>query len=210
MIKLYDYKDAPSPRRTRMLLAEKGVDYENIQVDLRSGEQMGEAYRAINPRCSVPAFVTAEGDVLTENAGIAAYLETIYPEPPMLGTDAMSRARVAESNWRCEFEGLAAVAEALRNSSPQMKDRALTGTKNVAQIPELAQRGLTRLGWFFDTLNARLSENDYVAGDAYSIADITATVTVDFASWVKVTPKDSHTALKAWHERMKARPNYQA
>jgi len=210
MLKLYDYKAAPSPRRARMFLAEKGIAHENIQVNLRSREQMGDAYRAINPRCTVPALVTPEGSVFTENAGIAAYLDNTHPEPPLLGTDALSRAKIAEWNWRCEFEGLSAVAEALRNSSPHMKDRAMTGPNNVAQIPELAERGKARLGWFFEALNTQLAETDFVAGERYSIADITATVTVDFAAWVKAAPDPSLTALAAWHERMKLRDNYQA
>jgi len=199
MLKLYDCTPAPSPRRARMFLAEKGLEYENIQVDLRKAEQLSEAFRAINPRCTVPALVTPEGDVFAENAAIAAYLEAAHPEPPLLGTDAISRAAIAQWNWRCEFEGLMAVAEAF-----------MTGPVNVPQIPELAERGRMRLGWFMGTLNARLKDNEYVAGDSYSVADITATVTVDFAEWVKVFPKDKHTALKAWHERMKARPSYQA
>ncbi len=210
MLKLYDYTAAPSPRRARMCLAEKSIKYENIQIDLRSKEQLSDAFRVINPRCTVPVLVTPDGDIFTENAGIAAYLESVYPDPSLLGTDAINRARIAEWNWRCEFEGLAAVAEALRNSSPHMKDRAMTGTHNVAQIPELAQRGRTRIRWFLDALNTQLEQNSYVAGEAYSIADITATVTVDFAAWVKILPKDADSALKAWHERMTQRPNYQA
>ena len=210
MMKLYDYAPAPSPRRARMFLAEKGLEYENIQVDLRNREQMGEAFRAINPRRTVPVFIAPEGKVFTENAGIAAYLEAAYPEPPLLGTHAIERAEIAQWNWRCEFEGLVAVAEALRNSSPHMKDRAMTGENNVAQIPELAERGRTRLGWFFETLDAQLSQNDYVAGENYSIADITATVTVDFSAWVKASPPPSLTSLHSWHKRMSDRPSYKA
>ena len=210
MLKLYDCTPAPSPRRARMFLAEKTIDYENIQVNLKTAEQLGEAFRAINPRCTVPALVTPEGDVFAENAAIAAYLEATHPEPSLLGTDATSKATIAQWNWRCEFEGLMAVAEVLRNSYPSMKDRAMTGPVNVAQLPELAERGRMRLGWFMGTLNARLKDNEFVGGDSYSVADITATVTVDFAEWVKVFPKDKHTALKDWHERMKARPNYEA
>ena len=210
MLKLYDYTEAPSPRRARMILAEKGIKHENIQIDLKKAEQLGDAFRKINPRCTVPVLVTDDGDVFTDNASITAYLEAAYPQNPLLGTDPVTRARIAEWNWRTEFEGLAAVAEALRNSSPRMKDRALTGEHNVAQIPELAERGLTRLVWFYDTLNEQLKTHEYVAGDSYSAADITATVTVDFGEWVKVTPSSQHKALLAWHERMKTRPNYGA
>ena len=209
MLKLYDCTTAPSPRRARMVLTEKGIEHENIQIDLRTGEQMGEAFRKINPRCTVPALVTEDG-VLTENAEIAAYLEAIYPETPLLGTTAYEKAQIAKWNWRCEMEGLLSIASALRNSTPAMKDRALPGPRNIAQIPELAQRGLKQITWFFEDLNEQLAQNDYVAGDNYSVADITATVVVDFARWVKVFPQDSQTALLGWHERMKARPNYSA
>jgi len=209
MLKLYDCTTAPSPRRARMLLAEKGIAHENIQIDLRTGEQMGEAYRAINPRCTLPALVTEDG-TLTENAEIAAYLEALYPDTPMLGTTPREKSLIAKWNWRCEMEGLMSIASALRNNTPAMKDRALPGPRNIAQIPELAQRGLKQIAWFFEDLNAQLTDNAYVAGDSYSVADITATVVVDFAKWVKVYPLESQSALLEWHERMKTRSSYTA
>ena len=209
MLKLYDCTTAPSPRRTRMLLAEKGIEHENIQIDLRAGEQMGEAFRKVNPRCTVPALVTEDG-VLTENAEITAYLEALYPDIPMLGTTPREKSLIAKWNWRCEMEGLMSIAHALRNSTPAMKDRALPGPRNVAQIPELAARGQEQIKWFLEDLNTQLSDNNYVAGEHYSVADITATVVVDFAKWVKVMPNESHTALAEWHGRMKARPSYTA
>ena len=97
MITLYDCSTAPSPRRARILLAEKGVVHESVQIDLRSGEQMGEAFRAVNPQCTVPALRTEEGSVLTDNAAIAAYLEARFPEPPMLGRTPIEKARIALS-----------------------------------------------------------------------------------------------------------------
>ncbi len=108
MITLYDCATAPSPRRARILLAEKGIPHETVQVDLRSGEQLGEAYRQINPQCTVPALRTHEGVVLTDNAAIAAYAEAIQPEPPLLGRTPIEKAQVAGWNWRMEFEGLLA------------------------------------------------------------------------------------------------------
>lgn len=205
---LYDCSTAPSPRRARMFLAEKGIEHETVEIDLRTGEQMGEDFRKINPNCTVPALVTDDGNVLTENAEIAAFLEAAYPDTPLMGTTPMEKAAIAKWNWRCENEGLAAIAEALRNASPAMKDRALPGPHNVAQIPELAARGMQRIGWFFDTLNAQLEENDFVAGETYSVADITATIVVDFARWVKASPQENHTALLKWHETMKSRASY--
>src|SRR5450759_5363004 len=176
MISLYDCTTAPSPRRARILLAEKNVPYESVQVDLKNSEQLSDAYRKINPLCTVPALRTEDGAVLTDNAAITAYLEARYPEPPLLGTTPNEKAEIASWNWRVEFDGLLAVAEALRNSAPAMANRALPGPVDYQQIPELAQRGLARLQQFFMTLDDRLAERDFVAAGRFSIADITAVV----------------------------------
>ncbi len=206
MLTLYDHGMAPSPRRARILLAEKGVEVERVIVDLAGNEQLREEFRAINPHCTVPALRLEDGYVLTDNAAIAAYLEARFPEPPLLGITPLEKAEVAGWNWRIEFEGLMAIAEALRNSSPAMKDRALPGPIDYAQIPELAQRGVARLGRFFDALNARLADRATVATERFSIADITAVVAVDFARVVRVKPGEQHPNLLRWRAAMALRP----
>ena len=207
-ITLYDCASAPSPRRARILLAEKGVAHETVTIDLRSGEQLGEAYRRINPQCTVPALRTDDGLVLTDNAGIAAWAEARFPEPPLLGRTPAERAEVASWNWRVEFEGLMAVAEALRNGTPAMAGRALPGPVDYAQIPELAQRGLARLQQFLRVLDERLADRPFVAGDHFSVADITAVVTVDFARVVRVKPGEQHPQLLRWRAAMAERPAF--
>ena len=104
MFTLYDCATAPSPRRARILLAEKGVAHETIQVDLRNGEQLGDAYRAVNPQCTVPALRTDDGLLLTDNAAITAYLEARFPHPPLLGTTPEAKAEIASWNWRIELD----------------------------------------------------------------------------------------------------------
>ena len=206
----YDYTLAPSPRRARIFLAEKGVEYENVQVDLGAKEQLSEAFRAINPACTVPALRLEDGTVLTENDGIAAYLEAAYPEPPLLGVTATEKGLVANWNSRALLEGLSAVAEILRNTSKGMVGRATTGPIDFEQIPQLAERGRVRLTAFMDTLNTRLKGREFLAIDTFSHADITAMVVVDFAKWVKVEPQDNHTDLKRWHAAVAARPSAKA
>lgn len=206
MITLYDCATAPSPRRARILLAEKGVVHETVQVDLRNGEQLSDAYRKVNPQCTVPALRTEEGLALTDNAAITAYLEARFPEPPLLGTTPQEKAEIASWNWRIEFEGLLAIAEALRNSSPAMANRALPGPVDYPQIPELAQRGLARVQQFFVTLNDRLAGRDFIATDRFSIADITAVVAVDFARVVQVKAGELHPHLQRWRAAMAQRP----
>ena len=207
MITLYDCASAPSPRRARILLAEKGLVFETVQVDLRAGEQLGETYRQINPQCTVPALRTDEGVVLADNAAIAAYLEARYPEPPLLGVTPLDKAEIASWHWRAEFEGLLPVAEALRNSSPAMANRALPGPVNYAQIPQLAERGLARLQQFFVDLNAQLADCEFIAAQQFSIADITAVVAVDFARIVKVKPDARHPHLLRWRTGLAQRPS---
>ena len=205
---MYDCATAPSPRRARIFLAEKGLAHDTVQVDLRSGEQLGDAYRRINPQCTVPALRTQEGLLLTDNAAIAAYLEARYPSPPLLGETPEEKAEIASWNWRMEFEGLLAIAEALRNSAPAMANRALPGPVDYPQIPALAERGVARVQQCFATLNARLAERAFVATDRFSLADITAVVVVDFARIVKVkATEEAHPHLLRWRAAMAQRPS---
>ena len=207
MITLYDCATAPSPRRARIFLAEKGVAHETVQVDLKNSEQLSSAYQKINHQCTVPALRTEEGVVLADNAAITAYLEARYPDPPLLGITPNEKAQIASWNWRIEFEGLMAVADALRNSAPAMVNRALPGQMDYPQIPELAQRGLARLQQFFVMLNERLADRNFIATDSFSVADITAVVTFDFARVVKIKPGEQHPHLQRWRTAMAARPS---
>ncbi len=205
-ITLYDCSTAPSPRRARILLAEKGVPHATVNIDLRAGEQLGETFRAINPQCTVPVLQLEDGQVLTDNAAIAAYVEARFPEPALLGLTPLEKAEIASWNWRIEFEGLLAIAEAMRNSSPAMKQRALPGPVDYPQIPELAERGLARLKHFFAVLDTRLAEREFIATERFSIADLTAVVTVDFARVLRVKPGDDHPHLQRWRAAMALRP----
>jgi glutathione S-transferase len=206
MITFYDCATAPSPRRARILLAEKGVAHETVQVDLRHGEQLGDAFRTLNPQCTVPVLRTDDGLLLTDNAAITAWLEARFPEPPLLGSTPAQKAEVASWHWRIEFEGLMAIAEAMRNSAPSLANRALPGPVDYPQIPELAQRGLARVQRFLVVLNERLAGRDFVAADRFSVADITAVVAVDFARVVKVKPGVEHPHLQRWRAGMAQRP----
>lgn len=203
----YDCSTAPSPRRARMVIAEKRAPVETVEVDLRSGEQFSPDFMAINPRCTVPALKLEDGATLCENAAIVRYLEEIFPDPPLLGTSPIEKARVAEWVWRAEFEGLTAIMEILRNTSKAMVDRAMPGPDKVAQIPELAERGRARGERFIEALDERLGETPWLGGETFSFADITAFVFIEFAAWVKLAPDEACTNLAQWREAVAARPS---
>lgn len=209
-MKLYDNEGAPSPRRVRLVLAEKGIPVERIPVDLRAGEQLGEAFRRINPRAVVPVLELDDGQRLTEGLAIAVYLDEIHPEPPMFGTAPIERARTFEWNARLEHDFLLPVADVIRNGHPAFLGRALPGPFAHDQIPELAERGGVRAARFLDVLEARLAESPFVGGERFGFADITAVVGLDMADRVDLGPTPAHHHLRAWREQMKARPSYNA
>lgn len=207
-MKFYDCHTAPSPRRTRIFLYEKQIEVETIEVDLAKGQHLSQGFSALNPRCTVPVLQLDDGTCLTENAGIVAYLEALRPDPPLLGVTPEEKGAVANWTARVESEGFIPIADAFRNRTKGMVDRAITGPTNYAQIPELAERGHARGVEFFEMLNERLGESEYLAGDAFSWADISAAVVTDFAKWSKLGMTDEHTNTRRWYELVTARDSF--
>ncbi|HRI91670.1 MAG TPA: glutathione S-transferase [Accumulibacter sp.] len=203
----HDCKFAPSPRLVRVFIAEKGLDVPSREVDLRNGEHLSPEYRAINPYCTVPVLELDDGTRLTSSQGCWRYLEETVPNPPLLGTTPTEKALIADLVWHIENDGWQAMTEAVRNSLPGMKDRALTGADNYAQIPALGERGKLRSERFLARLDGLLAGRDYLAGDRFSAADITAMVLVDFAGWLKIAlPADAANAQR-WYAAVSARPS---
>jgi len=209
-LKLYDSAAAPSPRRVRMVLAEKGIAVERIAVDLRAGEQLGETFRRINPQATVPVLELDDGQRLTEGLAIAVYLDETHPQPPLFGTAPLERARTFEWNARLEHDFLLPVADVLRNSHPAFIGRALPGPFRHDQIPELAERGGVRAAQCLEALEARLEESPFVSGERFGFADITAVVGLDMADHVDLGPKPAHRRVRAWRDQMKTRPSFHA
>ena len=211
-MKFYDCATAPSPRRVRVFLAEKGITVPTGQVNLRDGEQFTPAFRAINPDCTVPVLELDNGARIADPIGICRYFEAVQPEPPLFGTDAEEIAIIESWQRHAERDGFYAVMEAFRNSTPGLKGRALPGPQDLEQIPALAERGRARVQRFFDTLNARLSRSEFVAGPRYSVADITAMIAVEFAGWLrpKLPPPDQFPHLGRWFAAISARPSAKA
>ena len=207
MMKLYDCTTAPSPQRVRIFLTEKGIDIPLVQVNLRDGEQLGEAFREINPDCTVPVLELDDGTRISEIFAICQYLESQCPEPVLMGKNALEQALVSMWNSKIEQHGLAALAETLRNRAKGMQDRALPGPLNLAQIPQLVERGRIRTEAFFDRLDGQLKDNAFVTGDVFTMADITAYVMIKFAGWSKLEIQDSQKNLQRWHELVSSRPS---
>ena len=206
-MKFYDCSTAPSPRMVRIFIAEKGVEIPVQQVDLRHDEHLSPNFRAINPYCTVPVLELDDGTRITSTQGCWRYLEETVPEPPLLGATPVERAIVADHVWHIEIDGWQAMTEGLRNSAPGLKDRALTGPENYAQIPALGDRGKLRAQRFLDSLDDRLRDRAFIAGERYSAADIMAMVVVDFAGWLKIRLPEGAANARRWYEAVSTRPS---
>ncbi|WP_213762962.1 glutathione S-transferase [Caballeronia sp. dw_19] len=205
---LYESKGSPNARRVRIFIAEKGIDIPMNPVDLGAKEQFSDSYRAINPRSQVPALALADGPVITEVLAIWRYLEEAYPQSPLLGTTAESKALVTMWERRAELDGFAPVMEGVRNAVAGLKGRALSGPHAYDQIPELVERSKQRVANFFSDFNVRLETVRFVAGDEFSAADITTLVTVDFATnALKMPIPAEHAAFRRWYDEVSARPS---
>jgi glutathione S-transferase len=210
-MKLYQSNASPNSRRVRIFLAEKGISIPVVPVDLGAKEQFSDAYAVINPRRVVPTLVLEDGTAIGEVPAIQRYLEEVYPEPRLFGATPKTKAQVAMWDRRVEQEGFASVMEAVRNAIPGLKGRAIAGPHQYEQIPALVERSKLRIRDFYDDFESRLAEVPFAAGDEFSVADITAVVTVDFATKAAGLPIGvDRPALKRWHDSISARASMTA
>lgn len=200
----------PARGRVRIFIAEEGISLETKTVDLANGEHLTDAFGAINPHRTVPILELDNGTKLFDSTSICMYLEETFPDPNLMGRDAKERATIAMWQRDVETNGMMAIMECFRNSSKGFKSRALTGPVDYEQIPELAERGRQRVRHFFTELNARLSGSEYVAGDRFTIVDITAFVAVEFSRAIREKVPDDATHLKRWRDAVSARPSTRA
>jgi glutathione S-transferase len=203
-MRLYTFDAAPNPRRINLFLTYKGIRVPTQQVDLRSGEQFSTDFTAISPRCIVPVLQLDNGTVLCDGIAICWYLESRYPQRPLLGTDPLQQAQILSWDQYICADGFLPVAEALRNRSPAFKDRAVTGPEQIRQIPELELRGRLRLQSFWQRLDEHLEGREYLVGNAITLADIDGFVVVDFAGWIKERVPEERKHVQAWYQRIKS------
>ena len=201
---LYTFDNAPNPARLKMFMDYKGIVLDTTQINLGAEEQLGADYRAIVPEATVPALVLDDGSVLCAVIAIAHYLEALYPERPLLGKTAEERAHVLNWNHRLFTDIFSPTAEAFRNAHPKYVNRALPGPTNVPQLPELAERGKSRLLVGLSMLNEVLADRVFLAGNALSFADIDLLAALDFAAWgARTVPDESLEHLARWRNNAK-------
>jgi glutathione S-transferase len=202
-MKLYEFTQAPNPRRVRIFLAEKGITVPNEQVNLGSADNRKPEFLAKNPMGGVPVLELDDGTFIAESVAICRYFEETHPEPRLMGVDAKDKAVVEMWQRRMEFEILSNTAGSFRNTSEFFKGR----------IPQVAEYGavcknaaLKRLEW----LDKELGNREFVAGSRYSIADITALVGIDFGrtTGIKISPEQKN--LTRWYQAVSSRPSAKA
>jgi glutathione S-transferase len=203
-MKLYDSKMAPNPRRTRIFLAEKGISVPTEQVDMMKFEHRTPEYTAINPLQRMPVLVLDDGTVIAESLAICRYFEGLQPEPPLFGVGAKESALVEMWSRRVENNFFATVAAVFRHLHPAMKEL------EVPQVPAWAEANKPRVTQFLELLDGELAKREFIAGDRFSIADITALCTVDFMKPARLAVPDGAANVKRWHAAVSARPSAKA
>jgi len=207
-MKLYDFKMAPNPQRVNMFLAEKGIEIPIIEINTRERAQFADSFKMVNPLSQVPVLELDDGTFVSESMAICRYLEELHPEPALFGGDAKEKALVEMWSRRAEFVGYLSAADMLRNSSPAFEDRGLPGVPGgVPQIAELVERGRNSMGRFFALFDDRLGAAKFIAGDAFSVADITTFVTIRFVARVDVEPPAECTNVVRWLKEVESRPS---
>lgn len=203
-MKLYDSKLAPNPRRARIFLAEKGIAVPMEQVDIAAKRHKTPEYAAVNPLQRMPALVLDNGTVITESIAICRYFEALQPEPPLFGVGAEGIALVEMWNRRVELNLFFAVAQVFRHTHPAMKDL------EVPQVAEWAEANKPRVAEFLRLLDGQLKSTRFIAGDGYTVADITALCAVDFMKPARLSVPEDCANVKRWHAEVSARPSAKA
>lgn len=200
-MKLYDGGRAPNPRRVRVFLAEKGVEIDLVPVDMGQLGHKSAEVSALNPLQRLPVLVLDDGTALSESVAICRYLEELHPDPPLMGVDARDRAIVEMWNRRVELHFLAAVAAAFRHTHPAMKEW------EVPQVPDWGEANRPKAVEFLELLDGELANREFVAGDRFTIADITAMIGVDFMKPARIERPAHLGHLARWYDAVKARPS---
>lgn len=200
-MKLYDGGRAPNPRRVRIFLAEKGVSVPTEQVDLGALQQRTQAYTAINPMQRVPALILDDGTVIAESVAICRYFEALHPDPPLFGRGALESALVEMWNRRAEMHFLFHVASVFQHLHPAMKVMV------DPQVPAWGEANKPRIFAFLSFLDGELKDRAFVAGEHFTIADITAMVAVDFMKVSRLAVPDELQNVRRWYDAVSVRPS---
>ena len=203
-MKLYNAPFAPNARRVRVFLAEKGIDIPRVDVDLARLDQKSEGFSALNPFQTVPVLAFDDGTVLCESIAICRYFEETQPDPPLFGVGALERARVEMWQRRLELGLMLHIANAFRHSHPHMAEM------ERPQIAELAQASKPKALTAMAHIDRDLAGRPFIAGDRFSVADITGLVALDFARNARIALPEELGHLRRWHADLSARPSAKA
>ncbi len=208
-MKLYEWDFAPNCRRVRMYLLEKGIEVEREEC-ITPEIILKDDFRDQYAHQMVPMLELDDGTQLGEGLAIWHYFETLHPEPPLMGTTALEKAVISAWERRAYDGGMVAHAEILRNSHPALVDRGLPGYREpIPQIPALIDRGKIRVTSFYKKFNDQLAENKYVAGENFSVADITTICVVDMGHAMELQIPESALHVKRWYDELQERESVQ-
>lgn len=205
-MKLYTAARAPNPRRVAMFIAEKGITgIERIELDLLQGEHHADGFRALNPAAQVPVLELDDGTHIAESRAICTYLESLAPEPNLMGQDGRERAELEMWDRRIELGLFLPIAMWARHTHPALAELEGRQLADYAQVQSERARAAAR--W----LDGHLGSRRFIACERFSIVDITTFCGIEFARLVRWTPaEDGLQHLQRWRDEIAARPSAKA
>jgi glutathione S-transferase len=203
-MKILEERRAPNPRRVRVFLAEKGISVPFEAVDIMKGEHKAPGFGELNPVQRVPVLILDDGTAISETMAICRYFEALQPEPSLFGKTPLEIAQIEMWNRRAEFNFLFTVAQCFRHSHPAMAEL------ETPQIPAWAEANKPRVTEIIRVFDKALEKSEFLAGEAFSVADITALVATDFMKPARLTVPDDAVHFRRWYEKVSARPSFKA
>lgn len=207
-MKLYDFPLAANSQRVQIFLTEKGLTVPTVELNLREGAQFKEPFASLNPFHCVPVLELDDGTVIAESVSVCRYLEELHPEPSLFGRNAVERATIDMWNRRVEIDGFMPILHAVRNHLPNFKGRVIPGYRSeLPQLPAMVERGKDMLNVLLARIDPQLAKSEFIAGPAFSIADITGFFMMKMAKNLEMDIEGQYPNAYRWHQTLAKRPS---
>ena len=207
-MKLYNFAPAVNAQRVQMFLDEKKIKITQVALNVRDGDQFGEPYQSMNPFNCIPFLELDDGTIISETVSICRYLEELYPDPSLFGENKKERALIDMWNRRLELDGFLPLLHSIRNKALRFEGKVIPGTRNnLKQLPQIVERGQAMFNVLLGRIDSHLNMVEFIAGDKFSIADITGHFMMDMSKFLEIEIEEIFPNVFRWQCLLDGRPS---